>query len=386
MTRRILYIHDFRFGLLGENRRICFSVGMPESYFDRFFWDDAFGSPSTHVDILSRASVVDSVPVGSAVSENLDIGFLEPGLKSFLGLLNPLRFKRVIKAVGDADLVVICFPSIIGLWVLGINVFLRQKYAVEIAADENLFLSKPGGRLVTLILRGTFARVVQGASGALYVTRDLARRFPCEGPMLVASNVSVRRFWKRPVQVKSLADTGRVTIGFVGALTKRKGVDILLRALRELRDWKPDIRWKLVLVGGFADFDIEKLIKKLDVDELVDMKGVVQPEIVFDILRGCDIYVQPSRSEGIPRATIEAMAMSLPVISSGLPGFRELIDPSMTLSSPNETSLSERLKLIVQSTTDYNCQASRNYDTAQSFSTDSLLPRRRGFYKKILEG
>ncbi|TOE31440.1 hypothetical protein CGJ45_25020, partial [Vibrio parahaemolyticus] len=53
---------------------------------------------------------------------------------------------------------------------------------------------------------------------------------------------------------------------------------------------------------------------------------MLKKEDVYRCLDDSHIFIQPSRSEGLPRALIEAMAYSLPSITSNLPCFLELID------------------------------------------------------------
>jgi glycosyltransferase involved in cell wall biosynthesis len=47
-------------------------------------------------------------------------------------------------------------------------------------------------------------------------------------------------------------------------------------------------------------------------------------------LKGFDVFVMPSRSEGIPRCLMEAMAAGIPIVASDIPGCRNLVDGSTT--------------------------------------------------------
>ncbi|MFQ5491192.1 MAG: glycosyltransferase, partial [Phycisphaerae bacterium] len=51
---------------------------------------------------------------------------------------------------------------------------------------------------------------------------------------------------------------------------------------------------------------------------------------VPSILRSADVFVFPSRTEGLPNALMEAMAAGLPIVTTGAPGCRDLIQPGVT--------------------------------------------------------
>lgn len=110
-------------------------------------------------------------------------------------------------------------------------------------------------------------------------------------------------------------------LGFIGRLIHLKGLDILFNALSVL---EKDMRWKLALVGdGEQRAFLETLAKELNISENITFFGFQENRL--DFLNGFDVFVLPSRSEGIPRCLMEAMAAKIPVISSDIPGAKELI-------------------------------------------------------------
>jgi glycosyltransferase involved in cell wall biosynthesis len=69
-------------------------------------------------------------------------------------------------------------------------------------------------------------------------------------------------------------------------------------------------------------------------------------------LKGFDVFVLPSRSEGIPRCLMEAMAAGIPIVASDIPGCRNLVDGSSTgLLFPvgDERALRERVVELAES-------------------------------------
>ncbi len=145
---------------------------------------------------------------------------------------------------------------------------------------------------------------------------------------IVPSAVDVRRF--RPdldgsAVRERLGLTGHRVLAFTGRLVPHKGVDVILRALRDL---PADVA--LLLVGhGPRLADLQALARRLGVEGRVRFCTSVTDEELPYYLRAADIFVFPSqnRLEGFGLVVAEAMASGLPVIIADMPGVREVIEP-----------------------------------------------------------
>jgi L-malate glycosyltransferase len=114
-------------------------------------------------------------------------------------------------------------------------------------------------------------------------------------------------------------DTSSLRIGWAGRLEREKGVDVLLRALSLL----PDAQAVLVGDGPLRE-ELESDAKRLGVADRVTFTGwIEEPRVV---LRTCDIFALPSRSEALPLAVIEAMLVELPVVASAVGDLGDLVD------------------------------------------------------------
>jgi glycosyltransferase involved in cell wall biosynthesis len=112
------------------------------------------------------------------------------------------------------------------------------------------------------------------------------------------------------------------TIGTVGRLSTEKGADVLLRAFAELAKTRTDLR--LILVGdGPARPEVEGEIAALGLRDRVELLGTRSD--VPELLAGFDLFVLPSRREGLPLAILEAMAAGLPIVASKVGGIPEAI-------------------------------------------------------------
>jgi len=114
-------------------------------------------------------------------------------------------------------------------------------------------------------------------------------------------------------------------VGFLGRLIHSKGLDILIKALYATNSHN----WKLAIIGeGGQQKELEGLAKGLSIDKCVKFFGYRSDRIAC--LRSFDVFVLPSRTEGIPRCLMEAMAAKIPVIASDIPGCRYLVEDNTT--------------------------------------------------------
>ena len=107
-------------------------------------------------------------------------------------------------------------------------------------------------------------------------------------------------------------------IGFVGSINKRKGLDILLKALSTLEQ-----NFNLIIVGDdIKSKFLTSLIEQYGLSNKVFLFSFQDPYSFYQIF---DIFVLPSRAEGFPLVTIEAMLMRIPVIRSNTGGSAEQV-------------------------------------------------------------
>jgi glycosyltransferase involved in cell wall biosynthesis len=118
-----------------------------------------------------------------------------------------------------------------------------------------------------------------------------------------------------------------LAIGIVAALERRKGHDVLLRALASL-DAKGSA-WRCLVCGGGSQREaLAQLAADLGVASRVCFLGE-RPQVA-DVLAALDVFVMPSRREGLGVAVLEAMAMALPVVASSVGGIPEAVEPGTT--------------------------------------------------------
>lgn len=119
---------------------------------------------------------------------------------------------------------------------------------------------------------------------------------------------------------------GKFIIGYLGSINSRKGIDILIDAYLNLLKKHDNV--ELVIVGdvstGYENY-WNRLKLKLEKEDanFIRIPYCQNVSLVYSAL---DLFVLPSREEGLPRVLIEAMAHNLPVVSTDVGGANEIID------------------------------------------------------------
>ena len=104
-------------------------------------------------------------------------------------------------------------------------------------------------------------------------------------------------------------------------LVHQKGFDTTIRALQLL-----PVHIKLLVVGGGAEEGkLKALAKELDLEDRVVFTGQVGREVVTQYRMASDIFVGPSRSEGLGNAFLSAMACRLPVVATQVGGIADFL-------------------------------------------------------------
>jgi glycosyltransferase involved in cell wall biosynthesis len=143
-----------------------------------------------------------------------------------------------------------------------------------------------------------------------------------------------------------------ILIGFVGRLVRAKGADILLRALALIDHdaW----RLRVVLVGeGEEHHALEALVQELDLGDTVLFAGRMPCEQIFSAMKGFDVVVMPSRSEGFGLSALEAMACGLPLVASRVDALPEVVlegETGLLFEPENPADLARKLTDVLEDT------------------------------------
>jgi glycosyltransferase involved in cell wall biosynthesis len=144
--------------------------------------------------------------------------------------------------------------------------------------------------------------------------------------LLPGSGVDIKHFRsEKPI----LATGDRINVLMISRLLWSKGVSEYVHAARILKE--KDSSWDFNLLGAFDDSDKSGVsIPQLEswVSEGV-INYIGTTDDVRDAIELADCVVLPSYREGLPRAMLEAAAMSRPILTTDVPGCRDCVDEGM---------------------------------------------------------
>lgn len=229
-----------------------------------------------------------------------------------------------------------------------VNVHFVNAYALYFALLRPLFgyrlvLTSHGSDLMcpSKLDRALLPYILRRADAVTTVSAALYQQVVSLDPALatkatVIANGVDFEYWSQPGhQPTAVASSSDPTLVSVGRMERVKGHDVLLRAFAAVLDDVPDAR--LLLVGdGTQRGALEALAAELGIESHVKFLGSLESEDIRAVFRQADIFVLPSRSEGMGLAMLEAMAAGVPVIASAVGGVPSVLRGDVGLLVPSE--------------------------------------------------
>jgi glycosyltransferase involved in cell wall biosynthesis len=330
------------------------------------------------------------------------------GLPNYTGPWQYLQARRQAKAIArhaieECDAYLLRMPGLVSQMVWREIARVKKLYALEVVGDpwEALGpgtwpnISRP---IFRRIATQQLKRICAGAVAVNYVTSEtLQHRYPpsrsayavgfsdvsLENGSVSAETVKGRhqRFQELPWRDSKTGSS--IRIGFVGSFAQMyKGPDTLIHAAALCHG---HLNFELAMVGaGRCLPEMKALALTLGLADRVEFCGELPSgNSIFNFLDSIDLFVMPSRAEGLPRALVEAMSRGCPCIASAVGGIPELLELS-DLVAPNSPEALAKLILQVAADSDrLLAMSERNLAKAAQFSPQTLNESRRAFLEEV---
>lgn len=311
--------------------------------------------------------------------------YLIPSMSSIRGILkleNPLIEEEVKKA----DLVITKLPSFEGFTAIKYAKKYNKKVFVEMVACpwDAYYNHSLKGKILAPYVTYLTKKYVQEPDFVQYVSNQfLQSRYPTSKRNIGCSDVKITpvNFEEVKNKYQNYKQKDTIILGTSAAINvKYKGQAEIIKLLPELN--KGDKKFEYHLAGGGDKTRLETLAKSLGVADKVKFLGLLDKEGVNNFLDQTDIYVQPSRQEGLSRALVEAMSRGCFCIASNVGGNPELLEKHLIYNVNKPIQVLNLIKQLDQEQLIFTSH--RNFKFAENFETRLLRDKIESFYDEII--
>jgi glycosyltransferase involved in cell wall biosynthesis len=228
---------------------------------------------------------------------------------------------------------------------------------------------------------------LRAASGAYCCNADALAVFRRKGftgvGTVIGLGVDVERFTDD--RTPATGDDRTVRVGFVGRIEERKGVGVLLDAVRDLEGVRLD------LYGDGPDrARFEGMATRLGIADRVTFHGFTPETDLPAVYRRLDLLAVPSLRtptwvEQFGRVAVEAMAAGVPVVASDDGALREVVDGAGRLVAPADVAAwRDAIAELAASADQRRRLADLGLARAREYSWDTVAERQRAFYDEVV--
>lgn len=139
----------------------------------------------------------------------------------------------------------------------------------------------------------------------------------------------------------------KFNILYVGAVSKHKGVDLLIQAFKIIESARPYLHLTLVGRGKWLSY-CQSLVKKLQIEDKVTFTGYVDNQKLREIYSGADVFVHPARwNEPFGITLLEALSYGIPCIVSDKVSPEIVGEAGLVFKHENAEDLADKLMTFI---------------------------------------
>lgn len=268
------------------------------------------------------------------LNDSLKILTLNRGPYTEIGRIkeSPYLYSRLMRYIASTDYVYVRLPSWVGLSALHCAYMLGKPFFLSLHGDWEVILrmyennaknahSRLYYKIMQRYVRKSLNNYINKSEISFFVGNNLRNKFLHVGPSSVAYHDSTHLaedVWS----TRDICKNDKTTLLFVGEISKAKGVDVLINAIKNLS--QNGRTFRLIFVGQGPEY---QNIKSLTIPNVsIEMKGwVAQGASLDKLFLESDALVLPSLTEGVPRVIIEAMVRATPVIATRVGDISEML-------------------------------------------------------------
>jgi len=199
---------------------------------------------------------------------------------------------------------------------------------------------------------------------------------------IIYNGIDIDRF--RPNLDKKTTENFIITPG-ASRITKRKGLDYLIRAVASLLSKYPQIILKIMGEGNEKE-NLIALTAELKIEKNVQFLGRIAREKTAQYYQEANVFVLPSFNEGMSNAMLEALAVGLPLIATETGGTKELIKENkngFTILMGDSFDLAEKIEKLIKDQALCIQMGQESRKLAEGMSWQEVAEQYFQVYKKV---
>jgi len=167
-------------------------------------------------------------------------------------------------------------------------------------------------------------------------------------------------------------------------LVKEKGIDILLKAIKTLKN--DGFLVRCVIVGtGPEIHSLAQLSEELGIQSQVTFTGLITDEQLRRLISSADCCVIPSRREGTPVALLEYMALGKPVVATRVGGIAGILPDKELIVPPNKPIiLASKIEMLLENEAFAERVGTKNRKAAEQYAWSKIAARILGIFRAIV--
>jgi glycosyltransferase involved in cell wall biosynthesis len=382
---KVLFAHDGPVGR--DDLGNFYSIQINHNLIERYLY---LGDQLTIIireEIISPQEKQESFQLNS---ERVNI-VVVPNFKSVSGMINSFgKAKNIIyKTVMNHDVLITRLPTSIGS--LAVKSAKKNKipFIIEYVgcAYDSLWNYNWKGKLLAHYKMMQQKLLMKNVPYTIYVTKFyLQQKYPTNGRSINCSNVELKNNVEgtliNRIQKIQNYNSEKLTLGTVAAIdVPYKGQDDVIEAIGRLKKEGRDVYYKIV--GNGDPERLKRIIIKHNVEDRIKIIGSLRHEKIFDFLNEIDLYIQPSKQEGLPRALVEAMNQACPALGARTAGIPELLSDECIFTPGSISQIVEKIKLVNIHWLER--EGKINFEASKDYLKPILQLRRLVFYKEFLQ-
>lgn len=163
------------------------------------------------------------------------------------------------------------------------------------------------------------------------------------------------------------------------------GITTAIKALSIVQKELPDIRLSIAGSGPQNEY-LQQLVEQQNLKKNVNFTGKLNPDEMADLYRSADVMINPTTVDNMPNSVIEALASSVPVVTTNVGGIPYIVADAKTAlfcEVNNPEAMATQILRLLNDTTLYNALVVNGLNEVQKYTWEKVSVSWLGLYESL---